>query len=366
MSASRLDKYKSCHFSYFMQYGLKAKARRKAGFSAPEYGTFVHYVLEHVLTRGGADLDQEGRAALIHEVVEDYVTQELGGLENQTPRFCYLFRRLLKTVTQVVEDAAQELNQGDFAPIAFELGFGSGKDLPPITFAAGGVTVSLSGFVDRVDGWEKDGKLYLRVVDYKTGRKSFDWSDVWNGMGLQMLVYLNTLTKEGGPLFGKEIVPAGVLYIPARDAIVSGPPDMREEKIEKEIAKELRRKGVVLNDPEVLDAMEHLEEGEEYRFLPLKVTKAGEITGEELVSAERMGKLGRHVEKVLTEMAGEMARGSIAADPFWRGPDRNACLYCEYAAACQFREGVGEDRRRPMKTMKQAQFWTAYEEKEGE
>ncbi len=366
MSASRLDKYKSCHFSYFMQYGLKARARRRAGFSAPEYGTFVHYVLEKVLTRGGADLDREGRGALIHEVVEDYVAQELGGLENQTPRFCYLFRRLLKTVTQVVEDAAQELNRGDFAPIAFELGFGSGKDLPPITFSAGGVTVSLSGFVDRVDGWEKDGKLCLRVVDYKTGRKSFDWSDVWNGMGLQMLIYLNTLTKEGGPLFGKEIIPAGVLYIPARDAIVSGPPDMREEKIEKEIAKALRRKGVVLNDPEVLDAMEHLEEGEEYRFLPLKVTRAGEITGEELVSAERMGKLGRHVEKVLTEMAGEMARGSIAADPFWRGPDRNACLYCEYAPACQFREGVGEDHRRPMKTMKQAQFWTAYEEQEGE
>ncbi len=93
MSASRLDKYKSCHFSYFMQYGLKARARKKAGFSAPEYGTFVHYVLERVLAQGGAELDGAGRAVLIRGAVEDYVSQELGGLENQTPRFRYLFRR---------------------------------------------------------------------------------------------------------------------------------------------------------------------------------------------------------------------------------------------------------------------------------
>ncbi len=269
-------------------------------------------------------------------------------------------------MTEVVENAAGELQKGDFAPLAFELGFGSGKDLPPITFEAGGVTVSLSGFVDRVDGWEKDGRLYLRVVDYKTGRKSFDWSDVWNGMGLQMLVYLDALTKEGGPLFGKELVPAGVLYIPARDAIVSGPPDMSDAEIEKELGKQLRRKGVVLDDPDVLDAMEHLEEGEGYRYLPLKVSRTGAITGEELVSAEKLGKLGRHVEKTLRELAGEMANGAINADPFWRGEQKNACLYCDYAPACQFREGVGGDRRRPMKSMKQADFWAAYEKREEE
>lgn len=366
MSASRLDKFKSCHFSYFMEYGLKAKARKRSGFAAPEYGTFVHYVLEQVLRSGGARLEKADRDGLVRKSVERYVAEELGGLEHQTPRFVYLFRRLEKTVLAVVDNAVEELRASDFQPIAFELGFGTGKELPPVTFRAGGVTVSLSGFVDRVDGWEKDGRLYLRVVDYKTGRKSFDWSDVFHGMGLQMLVYLAALEKEGAPLFGREVVPAGVLYLPAREALASGRADMDEKAVTAELEKALRRKGVVLDEPEVLEAMEHAGEGD-YRFLPLRVSaRTGAVTGEALVSAERLGRLERHVEKVLTDLTAEMARGAITADPFWRGESKNACLYCDYAAACQFREGVGGDRRRPMKSMKQAQFWAAMDGKEGE
>lgn len=366
MSASRLDKFKACHFSYFMEYGLKARARKRAGFAAPEYGTFVHYVLEQVLRAGGAELEKAERDDLARRSVERYVIEELGGLEHQSPRFVYLFRRLEKTVLAVVDNAVEELHSSDFRPIAFELGFGTGKELPPVTFRAGGVTVSLSGFVDRVDGWEQDGRLYLRVVDYKTGRKSFDWSDVFHGMGLQMLVYLSALEKEGGPLFDREMVPAGVLYLPAREALASGRADMGEKEITAELEKALRRKGVVLDDPEVLAAMEHTGEGG-YRFLPLKVSaRTGAVTGEALVTAERLGKLERHVERVLTDLTAEMARGTITADPFWRGEGKNACLYCDYAAACQFREGVGGDRKRPMKSMKQAQFWVAMEGKEEE
>ena len=106
---------------------------------------------------------------------------------------------------------AEELSASEFQPISFELGFGRGGELPPVELTVDGVTVSISGFVDRVDGWVHDGRLYLRVVDYKTGRKSFDLTDIWNGMGLQMLLYLFTLEEAGKALYGAEIVPAGVL-----------------------------------------------------------------------------------------------------------------------------------------------------------
>ncbi len=153
-----------------------------------------------------------------------------------------------------------------------------------------GMTVSISGFVDRVDGWEHDGRLYLRVVDYKTGRKTFDLTDIWNGMGLQMLLYLFTLEREGEALYNREIIPAGVLYLPARDAVVAGSRAMSEAERRRKVDAELRRRGIVLDEPEVLAAME--EPGEAgIRFLPVKVNKAGAITGEALVSAERLGKL---------------------------------------------------------------------------
>lgn len=361
MSASRMDRYCSCHFSYFMQYGLRARPRKSAGFQAPEYGTFIHYVLEHVLQqREGKEIPSRDQ---VRRVVDRYVKEELGGLEKETARFRYLFHRLERSVYSVVENVCQELARSDFEPVAFELGFARDGELPPVELTMDGLTLSISGFVDRVDGWEKDGRLYLRVVDYKTGRKSFDFTDIWNGMGLQMLLYLFTLKEKGEQCFGKEIVPAGVLYLPAQDAILSGSRSMTDEERQKELDSALRRKGLVLREPEVLEAMEHTD-GTKPRFLPVRVVKSGAFTGDALVSAEQLGRLERHTAQILREVASELAAGNISADPFWRGPQKNACQWCEYAAACQFREGCGGDRRRWQSSVSASDFWERLGENE--
>ena len=370
MSASRMDKYRSCHFSYFMRYGLKAEPRRQAGFAAPEYGTFVHYVLEHVLkdeffgqqAMEGTELtagEKNYLRELTKRVVDRYVKEELGSLEDQSDRFRYLFERLLRSVYAVVENAAQELRCSKFKPISFELGFGGSKDaaLPPVELTVDGVTISVSGFVDRVDGWIRDDRLCLRVVDYKTGRKSFDLTEIWNGLGLQMLLYLFTLQEKGEKLYNMPVDSVGVLYMPARDAVIQAERTVSDEQLQKQLDKALVRSGLVLDDPDVLAAMEETGEGG-FRFLPLKVSKKdGTISGEALASAEQFGKLARHIQTVLEEICRELARGDITADPYWRGPDKNACRYCEYAAACQFEEGRGGDCRRWMPTVKAHQFW---------
>ena len=366
MSASRMDRYKSCHFAYFLQFGLGARDRRPAGFHAPEYGTFVHFVLEQVLRavrdKGGvAECTDQEIKDLTQAAVKEYVFTELGGMEHQTPRFRYLFRRLKKSVQAVVDNVIAELRASDFQPIAFELGFGSGKDLPPVEVRDHGVTLRISGFVDRVDGWVKDGRLYLRVVDYKTGRKSFDLTEIWNGLGLQMLLYLFTLEEKGSRLFGTDPVPAGVLYLPARDAMISGSRDMEESARQKRLDKELVRRGLVLDDGEVLEAMEHAEGG--LRFLPLRVSaKTGKITGDALVSAERLGRLKGHTQAILKQICREISAGNIDADPFWRGPTKNACLYCEYFRACQFEEK--QDHRRWIPSVKNSDFWAWLAQKE--
>lgn len=363
MSASRMDLYRSCHFSYFMRYGLKAQPRKSAGFSAPEYGTFVHYVLENVLgtlereDKWSMTVDKPALHRLTKETVERYVQEELGGLEGQTERFRYLFRRLLRPVQAVVDNVVEELAKSQFRPLSFELGFAGKGELPPVEFTVDGVTLSISGFVDRVDGYLKDGRLYLRVVDYKTGRKSFDLTEVFHGMGLQMLLYLFTLKDKGEGLYHYPVENAGVLYLPARDVIVKGSRGMSDADWRRALDKELTRKGLVLDDPAVLDAMER-PGPEGYRFLPLKLSKtSGAVTGEALVTAERLGKLGEHIQRVLGEICQEIAQGNITADPFWRGEEKNACRFCDYAAACHFEEGRGGDCRRWLNKLKPDEFW---------
>lgn len=377
MSASRMDKYKSCHFSYFMRYGLAAEPRKPAGFTAPEYGTFVHYVLEYVLRDGiftqtvipgmGEDRKKELRR-LTKEAVDRYVVEKLGGLEGQSPRFQYLFRRLLRSVQAVVDNVADELLSSRFRPISFELGFGEGKQdgkelpLPPVELTYRGVTISITGFVDRVDGWVDDGRLHLRVVDYKTGRKTFDLTEVWNGLGLQMLLYLFTLEERGQALYGLPVEGDGVLYLPAREAVIRGSRSISDEALRKQVDRELKRSGLVVDNPKVLEAMEARGEGG-YRFLPLRVSKTtGKITGDALASAEQLGRLGRHIQRVLEDICQELAEGNIAADPFWRGPEKNACRFCDYAAACHFEPGQRGDCKRWLPGVSAREFWEQIEE----
>lgn len=359
MSASQLDLCRSCHFSHFMRYGLRARPRQRADFNAVEYGNFVHSVLEKVARqwteeRGrGASPDWRG---MTQEAIREYLDNELGGLEDKTPRFQFLFRRLEDTVVRVVENVITELEASDFTPVAFELGFGAGKELPPVELTNHGVTVSLSGFIDRVDGWAHDGKLYLRVVDYKTGKKPFDLGDILHGIGLQMLLYLSTLEKERAAYFGQTVIPAGVLYIPAREAVAVGSRDMDEKARQAQMDKLLTRQGLVRREREILEAMEHIEAGKP-RFLPLQVNKDGEFSGDALASAEELGKLSRHVEGILGEVGRELAEGTVDADPYWRGPDHNACQWCPYSSACQFEEGRGGEARRWGRRVTAQEFW---------
>lgn len=362
LSATKLDQLGSCHFSHFMRYGLDARPRERAKFRATDYGTFVHFILETVLRRAAQTPDgieklaesEELRRAEAARAAEIYINESLQGLEEESGRFRYLFGRMRRAADHVVDNTIAELAASKFRPAAFELAFGRKGGLPAVT-AENGVTVRLSGLVDRVDCWVHEGKRYLRVVDYKTGKKAFDFTDIQNGLGLQMLLYLFALEKEGKAVFGpEEIVPAGVLYLPARDPVVNGKRAMTPEQVRQETDKELLRKGLVLDDPEVLAAMEDTAGGKN-RYLPLGPRS------DAAVSREQMTRLARLVEEKLHAAAGELAAGNIDADPYWRGEDRNACLWCDYAAACHFESTCGDKIRR-QRALSGKEFWAGVTE----
>ena len=171
----------------------------------------------------------------------------------------------------------------------------------------------VGGKVDRVDGWIQDGKLFIRVIDYKSGRKAFDLSAVRMGLDIQILLYLFTLQKHGEARFGREIEPAGVLYLPARDEILTAERNVLPETLQSEREKQLRRTGLLLAEPQVLQAMEH-EALQEPHYLPVRVNRDGNLSGS-LASAAQLGKLGRYVETLLRDISQEVRQGNIDADP---------------------------------------------------
>ena len=363
LSASRIDRFNSCPFSYFMEYGLKAKPRKAAAFAPPEMGTFMHYVLEHVAKDVGelggfASVGDDVLRELTDQYIGEYISRFMNDFKEKSPRFVYLFRRLTKDVRAVVSDMAAELRKSSFVPLDFELNFGDENNIPPMVIGEGAASLTLTGIADRVDGWVHDGKLYLRVVDYKTGKKEFALSDIWYGMNLQMLLYLFTLEKFGQQRYGMEVVPAGVLYVPAFHKNIAEQNNMTDAEIAAQQRKTHLRSGLLLNDEAVLQAMEA---GSEYEYLPVTVKKRGSSVPDALATAQQLGVLAGHIEQTLQKLAAELGGGSIAAAPSFKSLQNNACVYCQYKEMCGFEDGERGEHCRPMRNLPTEQVWTLME-----
>lgn len=378
LTASRVDQFYSCRFSFFMRYGLHAKQRKQAAFSAPEAGAFIHFVLENTI----AELQQQKQDiasiadadafAVMRKYVRQYIKDNLGGLENKTARFRYLFGRLVKTMETIMQNVLDELRVSDFVPIDYELDFSREGDLSPVVVHDAEVTAQLSGKVDRVDGYLRDGRLYIRVMDYKSGKKSFSLSDVWYGLNMQMVLYLFALQKEGlqryreklsGAL--RDIVPAGLLYVPVREELIDAERETDVEYLRKLREKALQRSGLVTDDMDILDAMEHDLSGDG-RFIPIKLLAPKKKKGEEeqnpalaaasaVADLEKFGHLARYAQDKLLEMGRELAQGDVRVDPYRMG-QQEYCQWCEFRPACQFDEGSG-DRMRSLKALSDEDFW---------
>ena len=358
LSASRIDRFASCRYAYFCEYGLRLKPYEPAGFRPPEVGTFLHYVLEHVAReakeRGGfSGLEDEELHRLTDRFVADYVHSELNDFREKSKRFIHLFKRLGTDVHRIVLDMAQELRCSDFEPLDFELDFSKASDLRPLALGEGEEALKLTGVADRVDGWLHGGKLYLRIVDYKTGKKEFRLSDVWYGMGLQMLLYLLSLAEDGAGRYGYEIVPAGVEYVPARNALVRLDAEADDAEIDKKRRAELRRSGLALDDPALLEAWDR---SEDKRYIPVKFSR-GVANADSVASLERLGQLSRHIRESLGEMARELRQGSIAADPYYRSQEETACLRCDYFDACHFSDGENGESCRFLPKLSAGTVW---------
>ena len=353
LSASQIDRQAECRLSYFLKYGLRAKERKEATVDPAEFGTYVHAVLENtaraVTDRGGFPNVTLGQTLEIaNRFSEEYAAEHFSQLDSQ--RMVYLFRRNTQELQMVVEDLWEELQQSKFQPAGFEVSFGSAQGLPPIAVSGSRMNAILMGFVDRVDTWQKESNSYYRVVDYKTGKKDFDYCDVFNGVGLQMLLYLFALQECGGDVVGSNPIPAGVQYFPARVPYVSADGCLTEEELEKARNKDRVRRGLLLKDEEILQAMEP---GQEPVRLNYSVKKDGSLSGD-LADREQLKLLKAYIMKLLGRMVDEIASGNVEPNPYTRGSSHSACAFCPYGTVCHEQQVVG---RRNYEAMKADRFW---------
>ncbi len=328
LSPSRMERYYSCPFCYFMEYVLGAKPRKQAALTADQSGNLVHYILEQALSRSKetfVDLTEEELVQLAADIAEEYVSENMPG---SAQRFRYLVERLKKSAASLLQYIQQEQRQGSFVPVAFEMGIGTGEgDVPPVVLTtSSGEKVRMIGKIDRVDAFNKNGNTWLRVVDYKTGSKEFLMDDVHHGLNCQMLIYLFTLTRQGTQQF-EDPAPAGVLYLMADPAPSRGSRKQASQGLEYKV------EGLVADEYAVIDAMDSERKG---LYVPFKFDKDGTPkTSAALASLEVLDELQADLDKLVVQMAENLYAGKVEAEPLPRGKRKETqCQYCDYRNVC--------------------------------
>ncbi len=336
LSPTQVETYHKCGFSYFLKYGLKLRDRAKAEMNPMEFGTCVHYILEKFLKKFNKTqlqtLTRQDIRREINQILHEYSEKFLGGFADKSRRFMYLFNRIVNSATVIVEHLIEELLQSEFTPDAFELNIG--EDVPAYTLdLPDGGKVIIRGKVDRADVCEIDGEKYIRIIDYKTGKRVFSLSDVMYGLDLQMLIYLSAISKSKEGRYRDGYTPAGVLYLPATASAVSVGANVSEEDIKAELYKKLRMNGLLLDNEAVLNAMEKDVMGV---YIPISLGGKRVSGKDNLATLAQFGALFSKIDRLVYQMATTLKDGKIDALPAKGSVD--ACEYCPYKSICRRRD----------------------------
>lgn len=343
LTQTRIDAFRDCPLSYFLKYNLKLSENERAEFDARNIGSFIHAILEDFFSdveRGKISLDEidsKGIAERVYQGASDYLKKLMPGTDTRTRRDEIMIDRLCRATLPVVEGLCNEFRGSRFVPRYFELKIENGNDeLPePAKFLAeDGTPVYVYGSIDRVDTCKIDGKLYVRVVDYKTGKKVFSPSDIEEGKNLQMFLYLKSIidTKNKNFLLnlgtenGEAPIPAGVIYVKTELGDVKiNTPDITLGK--DAIEKAQVRQGMILDDAASINAMNT-------EYLPVKFTKNGapdKRTENRLYTLEKWNELSETLERVVGGFATRILSGDISAN----ATNNDACTYCKFKPFCR-------------------------------
>lgn len=382
-SVSRLEQFARCPFAHYAQYGLRLKERSNYRLSPPDMGQFFHAVLhdfamvlrERQLSWG--ELTKAESWQLVNEVSEQVALQLQNKILLSNARYRYFTHKLKRTVHHAVRILGEHARQGVFVPIELEVKFGPKEALPPVEVPlSNGNSIILRGQIDRVDCALLDNQIYLRIFDYKSRESHVSLNQIYYGLDLQLLAYLDAALQGAEILLSpaslarteinvpcntqldidiKNIHPAGFLYFPVLEPQLKSKTLLNPDQLEKDRIKAVKVKGYLLADRQVLMAMDHNLENSD--LLGIKFNKGGEFKkGAPILTEEQFTLLRKHLQRFLRHSGEELLNGNISIAPYRQGKS-TGCLYCSYLSICHFDPYLPENNYRNLPVIQDKEFW---------
>lgn len=342
-SVTRLEQFAACAFAHYLSYGLRLRERELQQFASVDMGNIYHDVLER-FAKGielsdytWFDIPEEAQEALLSQSMEDAIAGSGIGDVFEDARNSYLLKRMEATAKRTIWALMLQVRKGKFVPSGFEVSFSRAGRLDAVQFQLGeDEKMRLRGRIDRVDTYETDDKVYVKIIDYKSGNTTFSLLNFYYGLQLQLVVYMNAaleLTKK--KYKGKDTEPAGIFYYHITDPMVDADGQESEEEIRRSILEQLKVGGLVNEDPEIYGAMDTDFSGTS-TVIPVALKADGSLKAtSKTASTYEFGLMSDYVRKKIEHVGKEIFAGNVAVKPYLLG-DRSGCDYCPYHTICGF------------------------------
>ena len=337
-SVSKLEKYRSCPFSYYLQYGLRLKETEELKMKSLNTGTFMHetidtffeYVKDNNIELPQLDIiDIEN---IVSKIIEERLNLSKNYIFTATPKYKTLVKRLKKLVSKALKYIIQTLIYSDFNIEGSEVEFNkNGKYKPIILNLENGKKVEITGKIDRIDiATNKEGR-YLRIIDYKSSSKNIDLNEVYAGIQIQLLTYCDAICKE------EDIMPAGIFYFSLLEQIVKLDKKISDEEIEEIIRKNFRMKGLIIADVKIIKMNDNTLSSGSSKMVPAAITSSGTVNEKWTngVKQDEFKVLQEYIDFLIKQIAKEILSGKIDIKPYNK-KGKTPCEYCEYKAICGF------------------------------
>ena len=340
-SISKLEKYRGCPFSYYLQYGLKLKEKEEPKIQSLNTGTFMHEVIDVFFTEvKGQKIDlSEIEDEQIEKIVEEIINEKLKLPRNYiftaTAKSKVLVIRLKRIIAKALKYIIKTITESRFEILGTELEFGDKGTYKPIRINLDdGKTIEITGKIDRIDmGKNEDGK-YLRIIDYKSSAKNIDLNDVYAGLQIQLLTYMDAVCKV------EDLMPAGILYFSLLEQMIKSDKRMTDEEIEDKIRANFKMKGLILADVNIVKMHDKNLESGASNLVPAYIDKSGNLSSSRTngVTKEQFEILQDYIYKTIKDISKEILSGNIDLKPYNKA-GKTPCEYCAYKVVCGFNSG---------------------------
>ena len=344
-----METYASCPFKFYLQYGLNVKERKTYKLETPDVGIFMHDILDKFSRYLEAhnikwrEIEREDLETIASQIVDNTLTERKYNIFTSNNRLKFLSIKLKRIVKRVLWIITLHIKNSEFDIAGSEVTFGENANYPSLEIELDeGNKLVLNGKIDRMDIAKTEEGKYIRIIDYKSSSKAIELSKVYYGLQLQLITYLDVVTKE-------DLIPGGALYLKLDDPIIRSKKKLTPEEVEDEIREKLKMNGIILSDVRLVKAMD-TEMAKESKNLNLSIKKDGTYSRMPTATEEELKRLCKHTKNILKKFADEILDGNVEIKPS-RLKKETPCDYCDYKAICNFDKELG-NRFKVINTMK--------------